>query len=158
MRYRLHSLGVLVISLGACNGFILGGASVTVHRRAAILRSEDIYTTRRSDASTVCRGTPNDDLWAKQLELASEMTASSSKSIKQEQKELFAKRRLSLIGDTAYLGFLVSCLLWTFLDNPFAAVSYAFGTTMGVAYAYGLGTCFSVPGPLVSPRPLVSCI
>lgn len=107
------------------------------------------------------------DFWAKQKELVSEMQEKSNRSLQQELKEKFAKRRLGLVSDTAYFGFFIFCgmcrekvhismslsvtyllllcvpALWSISDNPFTALSYSFGATMGLAYAFGLGACFS---------------
>jgi hypothetical protein len=79
------------------------------------------------------------DFWAKQKELAKEMTGVVAKSRNAEVREQFARRRLALLKDTAYFGFFIFCLLWMFFANPFVAFSYSLGTTLGLAYAYGLG-------------------
>ena len=81
----------------------------------------------------------NKDFWARQKELMQEMSDANQKSLKEENREKFAKRRLALVGDTAYFGFFIFCFLWTCFENPFVAISYAFGATMGLAYTYGLG-------------------
>jgi len=81
----------------------------------------------------------NKDFWARQKELMQEMSDAGQKSLKEENREKFAKRRLALVGDTAYFGFFIFCFLWTCFENPFVAISYAFGATMGLAYSYGLG-------------------
>jgi hypothetical protein len=79
------------------------------------------------------------DFWTRQKELMNEMTDSNQKSLKDEMRDKFAKRRLALVGDTAYFGFFIFCILWSLQSNPFVAFSYAFGASMGLAYAYGLG-------------------
>ena len=81
----------------------------------------------------------DEEFWKQQKALINEMTGSTDRAIRAEQKKLFAKRRGALVADTAYIGFFVFCALWIFFDNPFVAFSYGFGTTMGIAYAYGLG-------------------
>jgi hypothetical protein len=79
------------------------------------------------------------DFWTRQKELIDEMSSANEASIKAEMQDKFAKRRLGLVGDTAYFGFFIFCLLWLVSENPFVAISYSFGATMGLAYAYGLG-------------------
>lgn len=49
------------------------------------------------------------DFWAKQKELVSEMQEKSNRNYQQELKEKFAKRRLGLVTDTAYFGFFIFC-------------------------------------------------
>ena len=49
------------------------------------------------------------DFWTQQKELVEEMEEKSSRSLKQEQKEKFAARRLALVSDTAYFGFFIFC-------------------------------------------------
>lgn len=79
------------------------------------------------------------DFWMRQKQLVQEMQDSSAANLKAEMKEKFSKRRIALVGDTVYIGFIIFCVLWTVSANPFVAFSYALGTTMGVAYSYGLG-------------------
>jgi hypothetical protein len=79
------------------------------------------------------------DFWGKQKEIMEQMSASTDKSAKSVLRDKFSKRRLALVGDTAYFGFFIFCVLWTFFDNPFVAISYSFGAAMGLAYAFGLG-------------------
>lgn len=79
------------------------------------------------------------DFWMRQKQLVQEMQDASESNLRAEMREKFAQRRLALVGDTAYFGFFIFCILWTFSTNPFVAISYAFGATMGLAYAYGLG-------------------
>ena len=79
------------------------------------------------------------EFWMRQKELIQEMQNSSEASAKAESREKFAKRRLALVADTAYIGFMIFCACWIFSPNPFVAVSYALGATLGSAYSYGLG-------------------
>lgn len=79
------------------------------------------------------------DFWMRQKELIQEMSDASEASLKTEMREKFAKRRLALVTDTAYIGFMIFCACWTFSPNPFVAISYALGATLGLAYSYGLG-------------------
>uniref|UniRef100_A0A7S3P9V9 ATP synthase protein I n=1 Tax=Amphora coffeiformis TaxID=265554 RepID=A0A7S3P9V9_9STRA len=79
------------------------------------------------------------EFWMRQKELIQEMQNSSEASAKAEAREKFAKRRLALVGDTAYIGFMIFCACWIFSPNPFVAISYALGATLGSAYSYGLG-------------------
>lgn len=67
------------------------------------------------------------------------MTSQNSKSIRQVQLEKFEARRLALVYDTAQFAVYIFCGCWIFFENPFTAFSYAFGATMGLAYAFGLG-------------------
>lgn len=94
------------------------------------------------------KNTPDDDdvqlmdkeNWrAQQQALAMELFDASERARSAESRKKFAKRRLSLLGDTAYIGMFIFCFLWLVNDNPFVSISYAFGGIMGLAYAYGLG-------------------
>lgn len=79
------------------------------------------------------------EFWLKQKQLVQDISDAAEKSLKEEQRELFAKQRQALVGDTATYGFFIFCFLWIVSDNPFVAFSYAVGSLMGLAYAYGLG-------------------
>lgn len=85
----------------------------------------------------------NRDFWAQQKVLAAEMSSSLSSSLASSKsvaaREKFAKRRLALVGDTAYIGLFLFCFLWLINDDPFVPLSYSLGSVLGVAYAYGLG-------------------
>jgi hypothetical protein len=81
--------------------------------------------------------------WMQQKQLIQDLSDVSNKSIRAKQKEQFAKRRIALVGDTAFLSFFVFCGFWIALENPFVALSYILGATLGLAYAYGLGECVS---------------
>lgn len=84
-------------------------------------------------------GPSKEEFWAQQLQLAEEMSSAADLSLNEEQRKKFAARRLSLVGDTAYIGFFIACVLWTIFDNPLVTLSYALGTLSGTAYAFGLG-------------------
>lgn len=79
--------------------------------------------------------------WMQQKQLVQDLSDVSNKSLRAKQKEQFARRRIALVGDTAFLSFFVFCGLWIAFDNPFVALSYILGATLGLAYAYGLGKC-----------------
>jgi hypothetical protein len=84
-------------------------------------------------------GSTNQDFWDQQKELAQELSSKSAKSFKQVQLEKFEARRLALVYDTAQFAVYIFCGCWLFFPSPFTAFSYAFGATMGLAYAFGLG-------------------
>mmetsp|Transcript_1159 Transcript_1159/g.2563 ORF Transcript_1159/g.2563 Transcript_1159/m.2563 type:complete len:211 (-) Transcript_1159:127-759(-) len=86
------------------------------------------------------------EFWAQQKELAAELIDASESSLREANREKFAKRRLALVGDTAYIGFIASAVLWSINDNPFVAISFAFGALLGTAYSYGLGKYVEVVG------------
>lgn len=79
------------------------------------------------------------DFWNQQKAVMEEMTGRAEKSLKQEQLQKFAKRRTALIADNAFFTGLIFSFLWALCGNPFISVSYLFGATFGLAYAYGLG-------------------
>mmetsp|Transcript_30082 Transcript_30082/g.82623 ORF Transcript_30082/g.82623 Transcript_30082/m.82623 type:complete len:205 (+) Transcript_30082:105-719(+) len=83
--------------------------------------------------------TNEQDFWAQQKELALGLADSSDASYRSDMRQKFAEQRLALLGDTAYIGLFMFCLLWSINDNPFVSISYSFGTVCGLAYAYGLG-------------------
>lgn len=59
--------------------------------------------------------------------------------LSREQRQKFAKRRLALVAESAYITVLIFCLLWGFGETLFTPISYAFGALFGTAYSYGLG-------------------
>ena len=80
--------------------------------------------------------------WESQAKLAASMrgmTEEAAAELKKEEKAKFAARRLALVSDSAFFSVLIFSLLWIAFDNPFIAISYGFGSTMGTAYSYGLG-------------------
>lgn len=79
------------------------------------------------------------DFWVQQKQLAQDLADSSSKSLKHEQMEKFEKRRLALVGETAYISVFLFAGLWMVADSLYTSVSYALGAATGIAYAYGLG-------------------
>jgi hypothetical protein len=93
------------------------------------------------------------DFWTRQKELMDEMSNASEASLKAEMQDKFAQRRLGLVGDTAYFGFFIFCLAWIVSENPMVAISYSFGATMGLAYAYGLGKYVETVG--ASPEKVI---
>ena len=84
--------------------------------------------------------------WMQQKQLVQDLSDVSNKSLRAKQKEQFAKRRIALVGDTAFLSFFVFCGLWSAFENPLVALSYILGATLGLAYAYGLGECVASVG------------
>jgi hypothetical protein len=91
------------------------------------------------DAGVTKSESEDQGFWEQQRQLVQEMTDASDSSLKSEMRESFAQRRQALVGDTAYIGFFLFCAMWIFSANPFVAISYSFGATLGLAYAYGLG-------------------
>lgn len=64
---------------------------------------------QRSAHLSVSTKDTDQDFWAKQKELVTEMQEKSNRNYQQELKEKFAKRRLGLVTDTAYFGFFIFC-------------------------------------------------
>jgi hypothetical protein len=87
-----------------------------------------------------------ESFWQSQRELAAAMSYQAKSSLRQEQMAKFEKRRLALVVDTAYIAWFIFCLCWLCFPSPMTAFSYAFGATMGIAYAYGLGKSVEVMG------------
>lgn len=90
-----------------------------------------------------------ESFWQSQKDLAMAMSNQAKSSLRQEQMAKFEKRRLALVVDTAYIAWFIFCLSWLCFANPMTAFSYAFGATMGIAYAYGLGKSVEVLGQSV---------
>jgi len=84
-------------------------------------------------------GRDNEDFWENQRHLASEMSNIADMSLKEEQREKFAKRRIGLVADTAYFTTFIFCILWCVSNTLLTPVSYVFGALFGLAYSYGLG-------------------
>ena len=101
-------------------------------------RYQRLAKTSRNNVSFL-RAADGDEFWKQQKAIMEDMTGRAEKSLKQEQLEKFASRRTALIGDTALFTTLIFSLLWVLSANPFVSISYAFGATFGLAYAYGLG-------------------
>lgn len=91
----------------------------------------------------------NQDFWTQQKQLADDMTEQSAKSLRQEQKEKYDKRRLALVTETAYFSALFFAGFWMISDTPFTALSYLVGASLGLAYAYGLGKSVETLGASV---------
>jgi hypothetical protein len=100
----------------------------------------------KNKEDTIDDGSTYQDFWAQQKELAQELSSKSAKSFKQVQLEKFEARRLALVYDTAQFAVYIFCGCWLFFSNPFTAFSYAFGATMGLAYAFGLGKSVETMG------------
>jgi len=123
------------------NVLILPARSFSFVSNGHLGNSRCRYQTRhvRSTKLRLAARDDDKDFWNSQKKLMEDMSNAAEKSLQEEQRELFAKKRISLVNDTAYLGFFIFCILWTTYDNPFVAFSYTIGTLMGLAYAYGLG-------------------
>lgn len=80
----------------------------------------------------------DDDFWTKQKKLAAEMTESSDKILRAELQDTFTQRRNYLLGDTAYVSVLIFAVLWGFANTVFTPISFAFGSTCGLAYSFAL--------------------
>ena len=130
--------------------FLCACCTLLIYRCTALIcPSRNCITSIGKQKTTKCVGPyfqqmhmspkPDDDIWSQQKALMGEMTAKAEQSLKQEQLEKFAKRRSALIGDTAFFTAIIFCMLWAAFDNPFFSFSYLFGSTFGLAYAYGLG-------------------
>lgn len=81
----------------------------------------------------------NDDFWAQQKELAVEMDRKTTRSLKQEQMEIFRQDRLALVYDTMYISALIFSTCWLLSSDPLTALSYVPGAVLGLLYSYGLG-------------------
>jgi len=140
-----RKLSVLVattcLSVDRCSGFTSPGAlrpltssSVGIDAPVSIC-----FVAGDDDGDETSKKKSDDEFWAKQRQLLSQMSSVANKSMQAEQRRKFAERRLALVSDTALFGFFIFCTLWTLFDNPFVAFSYALGATLGLAYAFGLG-------------------
>jgi len=114
-------------------------ASSVAHLNAIPTTGSDESEVDTNNNSAL-KGKDDEEFWLKQKQLLSQMSNVASKSIQAEQREKFARRRIAIVSDTAFVGFFIFCALWTAFDNPFVAFSYALGATLGLASAYGLGT------------------
>jgi len=139
------SLGTYSRSYTSSTAFINKGNSPRMRRS---IRTQHSQRNDRPSLSFSCLSTAANDndsgpskeeFWAQQLQLAEEMSNAADVSLNEEQRKKFATRRLALVGDTAFIGFFIACILWTIFDNPFVTLSYALGTLSGTAYAFGLG-------------------
>jgi|UPI000581B270 hypothetical protein len=115
----------------------------------AVSRSQTLASLAQGGVLADCRATSirplrmadekDEEFWRQQKVLIREMSGATERAIRAEQKQKFAIRRNALVSDTAFIGFFIFCSLWSVFDNPFVAFSYAFGASLGLAYAYGLG-------------------
>ena len=113
------------------------GPTTTVPRMAAPTEGEPEDGSNNYDLQRITIG--DREFWAQQKALITEMTDAADERSKAAMREKFSERRLALVGDTAYIGMFLFCLLWLINENPFVPLSYSIGALMGVAYAYGLG-------------------
>lgn len=102
-------------------------------------QSSSSFNKENLATATTTTTTNSESFWNRQKELAEEMSQAVNRSIKAEQLEKFAKRRMALVSDTGYYMVLIFAALWMWSDNPFVAISYLIGATCGLAYSYGLG-------------------
>lgn len=82
------------------------------------------------------------EMMKNQMELAKSMSDDADieeQQLKESAREKFAARRVGLVSDTLLFSTLIFCVIWSFAATPFSAISYLFGSTLGVAYSYGLG-------------------
>lgn len=54
-------------------------------------------------------GTKANEFWTRQKQLAADIKERAGRSLKDEQREKFVRRRIALVGDTAYIGFAIFC-------------------------------------------------
>lgn len=108
-------------------------------KRATVVRNK-IYGNGNPVQGTRTRMAAGDnDFWTKQKELAEEMAAQETSTLKEEQMIKYNQRANALVGDTAFTILLVFPTLWLCFDNPLLPLSYLLGATFGLAYCYGLG-------------------
>eukprot|EP00568_Trieres_chinensis_P002352 CAMPEP_0183295734 /NCGR_PEP_ID=MMETSP0160_2-20130417/3582_1 /TAXON_ID=2839 ORGANISM="Odontella Sinensis, Strain Grunow 1884" /NCGR_SAMPLE_ID=MMETSP0160_2 /ASSEMBLY_ACC=CAM_ASM_000250 /LENGTH=159 /DNA_ID=CAMNT_0025457261 /DNA_START=286 /DNA_END=765 /DNA_ORIENTATION=- len=84
-------------------------------------------------------GDGDENFWAQQKALAASIRDDAAKSVREEQMEKFAKRRLALVTECLFFSALIFSFLWLICSSPFPPISYVFGATLGTAYSYGLG-------------------
>jgi len=136
--------------LGRCDGFAPSRAATRAYGAPGIFSIRGNNSCRRRSSSRrhkssrgrgllLASDNEADEFWTKQKQLLQQMSLKEEKSLQEEQREKFARRRLALVSDTATFGFFIFCLLWICFENPFVALSYAVGATLGLAYSFGLG-------------------
>lgn len=54
-------------------------------------------------------------------------------------RQKYQKQVFSLVSETLYFSILIFSAIWLLAPNPFTAISYMLGATLGTAYTYGLG-------------------
>lgn len=144
MRTLLLQLLVLSATRGAAAFFVVSGSQ---GRSVLFLSSSSNNNNKEYDLKKITIG--NQDFWTQQKQLADDMTEQSAKSLRQEQKEKYDKRRLALVTETAYFSALFFAGFWMISDTPFTALSYLVGASLGLAYAYGLGKSVETLGASV---------
>lgn len=112
-------------------------------RNTAVWSSNDTNQDVQIEQDNLAR---KESFWNAQKELATALSTQTKLSMRQEQAAKFEKRRLALIVDTAYISWFIFCACWMIFPNPMTAISYTFGATMGIAYAYGLGKSVELIG------------
>lgn len=151
---HLYVVITSLLAIGLSNGFLLVERSPPPSPSTRIPRANDATTpdkhnetprSVRSCASLLSQKS-DDDFWSQQKELMNEMATAADLSLEKEEREKFARRRLSLVGDTAYVGLFIFCGLWSSFDNPFVALSYMLGTLLGLLYTFALGKIDSCSG------------
>ena len=55
------------------------------------------------------------------------------------EKEKYNRRVNALVSETFYFSVLFFSAIWFLSPNPFTAISYFLGASLGTAYCYGLG-------------------
>jgi hypothetical protein len=133
MFQKLHKLFLLVAFFQLTDAF-------TMNQRLAIT---PLQSSSRSP-TVVCNMAKqtNDEFWEAQRRMAAEMSDSVSEEemqTKETNREKYRKKVFALVTETLYFSAIIFSAIWFLSPNPFTAISYLLGATLGTAYTYGLG-------------------
>lgn len=133
MFQKLHCLFLLVAFFQLTDAF-------TMNQRLAIT---PLQSSSRSP-TVVCNMAKqtNDEFWEAQRRMAAEMSDSVSEEemqTKETNREKYRKKVFALVTETLYFSAIIFSAIWFLSPNPFTAISYLLGATLGTAYTYGLG-------------------
>jgi len=133
MFQKLHCLFLLVAFFQLADAF-------TMNQRLAIT---PLQSSSRSP-TVVCNMAKqtNDEFWEAQRRMAAEMSDSVSEEemqTKETNREKYRKKVFALVTETLYFSAIIFSAIWFLSPNPFTAISYLLGATLGTAYTYGLG-------------------
>jgi len=84
----------------------------------------------------------NDEFWEAQRRMAGSLSDAMNEEEREERatsRQKYQKQVFSLVSETFYFSIIIFSAIWLFAPNPFTAISYMLGATLGTAYTYGLG-------------------
>lgn len=84
----------------------------------------------------------NEEFWEAQKQIANKMSETLNDEEKIERRisrRNYQNQVAALVTETFYFSIILFSVIWLLVPNPFTAISYMLGASLGTAYTYGLG-------------------